>query len=68
MYQIHLHGKMIHYGTKIAYIYLRNPNSHKMYYWNRPKGLDPMVESEDFFTIGQGSILVRDLPGAMGTP
>jgi hypothetical protein len=33
-----------------------------------PKGLDPMVESEEFFTIGQGSILMRDLPGAMGTP
>jgi hypothetical protein len=33
-----------------------------------PKGLDPMVESEEFFTIGQGSILVRALPGAMGTP
>jgi len=27
-----------------------------------------MVESEEFFTIGQGSILVRALPGAMGTP
>jgi hypothetical protein len=23
MHQIHLHGKMIHYGTKIAYIYVR---------------------------------------------
>jgi len=33
-----------------------------------PKGLDPMVESEEFFTLGQGSILVRALPGAMGTP
>ena len=33
-----------------------------------PKGLDPMVESEEFFTVGKGSILVRDLPGAMGTP
>jgi hypothetical protein len=33
-----------------------------------PKGLDPMVESEEFFTIGQGSILVRALPGAMGAP
>jgi hypothetical protein len=33
-----------------------------------PKGLDPMVESEEFFTVGQGSILVRALPGAMGTP
>jgi hypothetical protein len=32
------------------------------------KGLDPMVESEEFFTIGQGSILVRALPGAMGAP
>jgi len=27
-----------------------------------------MVESEEFFTVGQGSILVRALPGAMGTP
>ena len=33
-----------------------------------PKGLDPMVESEDFFTVGKGSILMRDLPGAMGAP
>jgi hypothetical protein len=33
-----------------------------------PKGLDPMVESEEFFTIGQGSILVRALLVAMGTP
>jgi hypothetical protein len=33
-----------------------------------PKGLNPMVESEEFFTVGQGSILVRALPGAMGTP
>jgi hypothetical protein len=24
-----------------------------------PKGLDPMVKSEEFFTIGQGSIPVR---------
>jgi hypothetical protein len=24
-----------------------------------PKGLDPMVESEEFFTIGQGSIPMR---------
>jgi hypothetical protein len=31
-----------------------------------PKGLDPMVESEEFFTVGQGSILVRALPRAMG--
>jgi len=30
--------------------------------------LDPMVESEEFFTVGQGSILVRALPGTMGTP
>ena len=34
VHQIHLHGKMIHYGTKIAYIYVRTPNSNKMYYWN----------------------------------
>jgi hypothetical protein len=27
--QIHLHGKMIHYGTKIVYIYVRTPNSNK---------------------------------------
>jgi hypothetical protein len=33
-----------------------------------PKGLDPMEEREEFFTIGQGSILMRALPGAMGTP
>jgi hypothetical protein len=26
IHQIHLHGKMIHYGTKIAYIYVRTPN------------------------------------------
>jgi hypothetical protein len=31
---IHLHGKMIHYGTKIAYIYVRTPNSNKRYFWN----------------------------------
>jgi hypothetical protein len=31
-----------------------------------PKGLDLMVESEEFFTIGQGLILMRDLPGVMG--
>ena len=29
-----LHGKMIHYGTKIAYIYVRTPNSNKRYYLN----------------------------------
>jgi hypothetical protein len=29
VHQIHLHGKMIHYGTKIAYIYGRTPNSNK---------------------------------------
>jgi hypothetical protein len=34
VHQIHLHGKMIHYGTKIAYIYVRTPNSNKRYYWN----------------------------------
>jgi hypothetical protein len=34
VHQIHLHGKMIHYGTKITYIYVRNPNSNKRYYWN----------------------------------
>jgi hypothetical protein len=34
MHQIHLHGKMIHYGTKITYIYVRTPNSNKRYYWN----------------------------------
>ena len=33
-----------------------------------PKGLNLMVESEEFFTVGQGSILVRALPGAMGAP
>jgi len=27
-----------------------------------------MVESEEFFTVGKGSILVRALPGAIGTP
>ena len=26
--------KMIHYGTKIAYIYVRTPNSNKRYYCN----------------------------------
>jgi hypothetical protein len=26
--------KMIHYGTKIAYIYVITPNSNKRYYWN----------------------------------
>ena len=26
VHQIHLHGKMIHYGTKIAYSYVRTPN------------------------------------------
>ena len=36
--------------------------------WTRPKGLDPMVESEEFFTVEQDSILVRALLGAMGTP
>ena len=34
VHEIHLHGKMIHYGTKIAYIYVRTPNSNKRYYWN----------------------------------
>jgi hypothetical protein len=34
VHQIHLHGKMIHYGTKITYIYVRTPNSNKRYYWN----------------------------------
>jgi hypothetical protein len=29
MHQIHLHGKMIHYGTKIAYIYVRIPTQTK---------------------------------------
>jgi hypothetical protein len=29
-----LHGKMIHFDTKIAYIYVRTPNSNKRYYWN----------------------------------
>ena len=32
--QIHLHGKMIHYGTKIAYIYVITHNSNNRYYWN----------------------------------
>jgi hypothetical protein len=27
-------GKMIHYCTKIAYIYVRNPKSNKRYFWN----------------------------------
>jgi hypothetical protein len=34
VHQIHLHEKMIHYGTKITYIYVRTPNSNKRYYWN----------------------------------
>ena len=29
VHQIHLHGKMIHYGTHITYIYVGNPNSNK---------------------------------------
>jgi hypothetical protein len=29
VHQVHLHGKMIHYGTKIDYIYVRTPNSNK---------------------------------------
>jgi hypothetical protein len=33
VHQIHLHGKMICYGTKIAYIYAITPNSKKRYYW-----------------------------------
>jgi hypothetical protein len=32
VHQIHLHGKMIHYGTKIAYIYVRTSNSNKRFY------------------------------------
>jgi hypothetical protein len=34
VHYIHIHEKMIHYGTKIAYIYVRNPKSNKRYYWN----------------------------------
>jgi hypothetical protein len=34
VHEIHFHGKMIHYGKKIAYIYVRTPNSNKRYYWN----------------------------------
>jgi hypothetical protein len=34
VHQIHLHGNMIHYGTNIAYIYVRTPKSNKRYYWN----------------------------------
>jgi hypothetical protein len=32
-----------------------------------PKGLDPMV-SEEFFTIGEGSILLKAFPRSMGSP
>jgi hypothetical protein len=35
VHKIHLHGKMIHYGTKVAFIYVRNPKSNKRYYWAR---------------------------------
>jgi hypothetical protein len=34
VHQIHVHAKMIHYGTKIAYIYVINTNSNKTYYCN----------------------------------
>jgi hypothetical protein len=34
VHKIYLHGKMIHYGTKSAYIYVRTPNSNKRYSWN----------------------------------
>ena len=27
-------GEMIHYGIRISYVYLRNPNSSKRYFWN----------------------------------
>jgi hypothetical protein len=53
------------YGEHITFNSMKTPYDDKL---KRPKGLDPMVESEEFFTIGQGSILMRALPGAMGTP
>ena len=31
---IHLAGKMIRYGTKIAYTSVRIPNSNKRFLWN----------------------------------
>ena len=31
---IHLVGKIMHYGTKIAYIFVRIPNSNKKFLWN----------------------------------
>jgi hypothetical protein len=33
-----------------------------------PKGLDPIVDNDEFFRVGQCSIPVRALPGAMGAP
>jgi len=32
VHKIHLHGKMIHYCSNIAYIYVRTPNSNKRYF------------------------------------
>ena len=29
----HLAGKIIHYGTKITYIFIRIPNSNKIFFW-----------------------------------
>ena len=31
---IHLVGKLIHYGTKITYIFVRIPKSNKIFFWN----------------------------------
>jgi len=31
---IDLATKMIHYGTKITYIFVRIPNSNKRFFWN----------------------------------
>ena len=33
-YQILLYGKMIHYGIRITYIFVRTPNSNKSSFWN----------------------------------
>jgi len=34
VYQIVLCGRMIWYGIRITYIYVRNPNSNKRFFWN----------------------------------
>ena len=34
VHKIHLDGKLIHYGTNIAYIFVIIPNSNKILFWN----------------------------------